>query len=172
MNEHSIEKQFQHKWHSAEPLSIPSETDKKVEQTLLDAFSDYQVNAAKVNPRKVYPWLSAIAASLLIVFLSWKFLPSNEISHSEKLLVSAIEQSKQLDAKFEQLKTKSISEYVYIRKFRLEMELSSINTKLAEAYNQQDNEQQKLQLWHQRIQTLSQLTALMANADNLNATQI
>ena len=172
MNEHSIEKQFQHKWHSAEPLSIPSETDKKVEQTLLDAFSDYQVNAAKVNQRKVYPWLSAIAASLLIVFLSWKFLPSEEASPSGKLLASAIDQSQQLDAQFEQLKATSLSEYVYIQKFRLEVELSSINTKLAEAYSQHDSEQQKLQLWHQRNQTLSQLTALIANADNFHATQI
>lgn len=172
MNKHSIDKQLQDKWQSAEQLPIPSEIDKRVEQTLLDAFSEHQANAARKNQRKAYPWLSAIAASFLIVFLSWKFFPSEEVSQSGKLLALAIDQSQQLDSQFEQLKAKSLSEYVYIQKFRLEVELSSINTKLAEAYSQQDSEQQKLQLWHQRNQTLSQLTALMANADNRHTMQI
>lgn len=172
MNKQPIDKQFRDKWQNAEQLAIPSETDEKVEQALLDALSKHHANVVKTNKTKIYPWFSAIAASLLIVFLSWKFLPSEETSQSGKLLASAIDQSQQLDAKFEQLKAKSLSEYIYIQKFRLEVELSSINTKLAEAYSQRDSEQQKLQLWHQRNQTLSRLTALMANDDNLHATQI
>lgn len=94
------------------------------------------------------------------------------MSNANKLLLTAIEQSNQLDADFEKLKDKEFNQFVYVQKFQLEAELDSINNRLAEAYLEQDNLQQKLQLWHQRNRTLSKLTTLMTNADNYHVTHI
>lgn len=172
MTKKTIEQQFLSKWRSSQEHTVPYDNDEQVQSSLQQAFEGY--HARKRQPEKSFtlPWFSAIAASLLVVFISWKFLGAGEVSSANKLLLTAIEQSNKLDADFEKLKNKDFNQFVYVQKFQLEAELDSINNRLAEAYLEQDNLQQKLQLWHQRNRTLSKLTALMTNADNYHVTHI
>lgn len=172
MTKHTIEHQFIKKWNNAQELAVPADIDNRVQHSVQQAFDGYQ--AKKQQPQKVaaMQWFSAVAASLLIAFLSWKFWAQDDVSNPDKLLLTAIEQSSKLDKDFERLKSKDLNQYVYVQKFQLESELDAINNRLAEAYLERGNLQQKLQLWHQRNRTLSQLTDLMINADNHQITHI
>ncbi|HEY9031241.1 MAG TPA: hypothetical protein VIM93_07755 [Kangiella sp.] len=173
----SIEHQFISKWQSAEELSIPGSVDKPIEKSILDAFDTCQSRMKPEKIRSNYGWFYALAASLLVAVVAWQLLfheklSSDNVSQPNTMLVSAIQQSQQLEATFEQLKHQPLSEFIYVQKFQLEKELLSINSKLADAYSNEDDSQDKLQLWHQKNKTLSQLNALIANAKSVHATHI
>lgn len=172
MSKKTIEHQFLNKWRNAEELPIPSDVDEKIESSLQQAFKDRVNKETQPLEVKGVKWLSAIAASLLVVFLSWNYLAKENVSNADKLLLTAIEQSNKLDGEFSQLQNKEFSQHVYIQKFQLETELELINNRLADAYLENNNLQKKLQLWHQRNRTLSQLTDLMTNDANQRVTQI
>lgn len=160
------------KWESAKEMQIPVITDQNVKKALFDALDDKYAQSDSVNRKNQNGWFYAIAASFLIALLSWQFLSHQELKQPDKLLLTAINESLHLESQFEQLKSQSLNELVYIQKFRLETELLSINNRLADAYSNQENVQSKLQLWHQRNKTLSDLNSLMANAKSVNATHI
>ncbi|WP_018625089.1 hypothetical protein [Kangiella aquimarina] len=172
MTKQTIEQKFISKWRSSQDHTVPYSNDEQVQSSLLQAFEDYHSRKGQSEKPSTLRWFSAIAASLLVAFISWKFLAAGEVSNANNLLLTAIEQSNKLDADFEKLKDKEFNQFVYVQKFQLEAELDSINNRLAEAYLEQDNLQQKLQLWHQRNRTLSKLTTLMTNADNYQVTHI
>lgn len=172
-----IEHQFISKWRSEEELSIPSSVDQSIEKSVLDAFDKRQSGIKPEKTRSNYGWFYAVAASLLVAVVSWQLLfheklSSDNLSQPNTMLVSAINESQQLEATFEQLKHQPLSEFIYVQKFQLEKELLSINSKLADAYSNENNLQDKLQLWHQKNKTLSQLNALIANAKSVHATHI
>ncbi|MBD3668413.1 MAG: hypothetical protein HUJ16_10655 [Kangiella sp.] len=171
MTKQTIENQFLNKWQNSRELTVPSEIDDAVQCSLQKAFEDYHIKA-KSKKMPSLQWFSAVAASLLIAFISWKFWGQDDVSNANKLLFTAIEQSNKLEEDFAKLKGKDFSQYVYVQKFQLETELDSINNRLAEAYLEENNLQQKLQLWHQKNRTLSKLTELMTNEDNHHATHI
>lgn len=173
----SVEHQFVSKWHQAKELPLSEAVDQSIEQSVLEAFDKHHSNGNVGHNKAGRGWLYAIAASLFIAIMSWQFvfqkqLSNNELSQPNKLLLSAIAESKQLEASFEVLKRQSLSEFVYVQKFQLEKELLLINYKLAEAYNSQGDVQDKLQLWHQKNQKLSQLNALMVTVKSTAATHI
>ncbi len=173
----STEHQFVSKWHQAKELPLPETIDQSIEKSILEAFDRHHSNVDYAQDKASHGWLYAIAASLFIAIMSWQLLfqdklSNNELSQPNKLLLSAIAESKQLEASLEELKSQSLSEFVYVQKFQLEKELLLINHKLAEAYNSQDNVQDKLQLWHQKNQKLAQLNALMTTVKNTAATHI
>ncbi|WP_417446543.1 hypothetical protein [Kangiella sp.] len=173
----SIEHQFIAKWQSAEELSVPASVDQCIEKSVLDAFDKRKVGIKREKTRSNYGWYYAVAASLLVAVVSWQLLfheklSGDYVSQPNTMLVSAIKQSQQLEATFEQLKHQPLSEFIYVQKFQLEKELLSINSKLADAYGNEDDSQDKLQLWHQKNKTLSQLNALIVNAKSVHATHI
>lgn len=173
----SIENQFISKWHKANELPLPETIDQSIEKSVLDAFDKYQSRIKPQQTRASHSWLYAVAASLLVAVMLWQLLLHEQLSNGnlsqpDTMLASAINESKQLEATFFQLKHKPLSEFIYVQKFQLEKELLSINSKLADAYSNEVNLQDKLQLWHQKNKTLSQLNALIANAKSVDATHI
>lgn len=173
----SIEHQFISKWRQAKELPIPDAVEQATESAVIDAFAKHHSKTIPNQRKSGYGWFYAVAASLMIAIVSWQFLFNEQLSNDEfsqpnKMLLSAINESNQLEARFTQLKEQSLSEFVYVQKFQLEKELLLINRKLAEAYDNHDNLQSKLQLWHQKNQTLSQLNALMTDGAYDHATHI
>ncbi|ACV26513.1 hypothetical protein [Kangiella koreensis] len=172
-----IEHQLFSSWQEAKELTIPEKVDQAAESAVMDAFDKRYSKTGPSISKSGYVWFYAMAASFLLAIVSWQSLFQEQLSNDEfsqptKMLLLAINESKKLEAAFEQLKHEPLSEFVYVEKFQLEKELLLINSKLAEAYHNRDNLHDKLQLWHQKNQTLSQLNALMKNGGNAHATHI
>lgn len=173
----SIQDLFISKWQQAEERPVPNMADQSVEKSVLDAFDKHHSNVTSNLSKSGYGWFYAMAASLFIAVFSWQFFYQGKSingapSQPDTVLVLAINESKELETAFEQLRLQATSEFVYVQKFQLEKELILINSKLADAYRHQGSLQDKLQLWHQKNKTLSQLNALLAKTESVHATHI
>lgn len=170
MSKESGNRFFIGQWDQSDEVTIPHEIDIRTKTLLLDKFYDLHATGkqSKVSMNIVF----ALAASLLIALITWNFIRNNEGIDSSHLLVDVINRSQQLEANYHLQRNNHLNEYSYLKKFQLEKELMSINYKLSVAYFEQENLQQKLQLWNQKNQTLSQLNALLAGPDNISTVHI
>ena len=174
MDKDKVNQFFLECWNSNDELQVPTEIDAKTRALLLDKFKEnHNAEASKklISTSSSY-MLFAIAASLLIVFVSWGLLNTGNQLTPENVLVEVIMKSQQLEQQYHHNRINQLNEHAYVKRLQLEREIVILNDKLADAYFNEEKTEHKIQLWSQKNQMLTKLNALMLSPDNTKAAHI